>query len=157
MIIQIDHIEQAEAHFQKSPDTYTKDVEQSIERYPNIVHYIFSDNFALLSQEEKEYFEYLSWVLLKSIEYAMGVNDDPQPELIGGTEEKHWEMLQATEKLSFRERMTPFFEAYDEEEAFAFIEDSLQEDEDFSFSKEVKELLIVGLTTITISLLFVNY
>lgn len=156
MIIQIEHIEKAEAHFQKAPNTYTTDIKLFMERYPNIVHYIFSDNFALLSKEEREYFEYLAWIQLKAIEYTQVVKDDAQPELIGETEEKHWEILQTTEKLPFRERMTPFFDTYDEEEALAYIEDSLVEDEGFELSKEVKELIVVGLTTITISLLFVK-
>lgn len=154
MIVQLEHIEQALTYFEKDPEKYTEDVSAFVQTYPNILQYIYSDNFSLLSEDERHIFEYVSWVIIKAIEQAKQDLEDAEAESIGGMEEQHWKMLQETEKLPFRDRMTPFFEAYDEEEVLAFVEDSLEEDEEYAFTKEIRELLLVGLTTIGISLIF---
>ena len=49
---------------------------------------------------------------------------------ISQQEEKNWEVLHASKTKDFRDRVTPFFEDYFQEDLLAFVEDALVEDED---------------------------
>lgn len=153
MIIHEAHIDKAIAYFETSPETFVAEVEKYLSAFPNVMQYIYSDNFEVLDQNEKELFEYLAYILIKSSQLASDPPlEDPDPEEIVGIEEKHWSLIQDA-KGDFREKLTPFFDQYAEEDALAFIEDSLVEDDDFALVKEVKELFFVGLSTVVFSIL----
>lgn len=154
MIIQIHHIDEAVAYFEASPELFVTETEAYLTRVPNVMQYIYSDNFTMFTPNEKELFEYLAYIIIKSNMLARGEEcEDPDPDTIAGLEERHWEWIQSSKQKEFRDKITPFFEEYDEEEALAFIEDSLVDDTDFNLVNEVKSLFFVGLSTIVISFL----
>lgn len=152
MIIQEEHIEKAINYLENLKD-YNGEVQGYIDAYPILLQYVFSENFAVLNEEEKQYYESCVWILMRAVILAKGTLEDPTPDDMAKREEKHWKTIQETASSNFRDKVSPFFDLYDEEEALAFIEDSLVDDDDMSLPKEIKELIFVGLTTIVTSII----
>ena len=62
--------------------------------------------------------------------------------------EKNWEILEANVVGSFRDRITPCFENTNQEDLLAFLEDSLESDEDVVISNSGRELIFVACKTL---------
>lgn len=153
MIIQEDHIEKAIAYYDTQGSGYEEDVKSYLVEFPLLSQYVFSDNFAPLNEQEKYYFESLVWIIVKTTILAKGNIVDPLPKDMVAFEEKHWEIIQSKNVKDFRDLLTPFFDLYDEEEALAFVEDSLCDDDELTMPREIKELIFIGLTTVLFSIL----
>ena len=146
----------------------TADFEMEIERFgksqPALLGYVFSEDFELLTREEREYLLYLLIVIWKSIEKIKKDNpvaventsrknsiDTPSvmSNALGEAEERNWELLDEVKETRFRERMNVFFDDSDQEDLLAFIEDALMEDDDESVvTKEGREPMFVALKTV---------
>ena len=129
------------------------DFEREIEIFgkeqPALLGYVFSEDFELLTREEREYMLYLLIVLWKSIEQVEGELPVIHTDNISEAEERNWELLDAVTETRFRDRMNVFFEDSDQEDLLAFIEDALIEDDDDSVvTKEGREPMFVALKSI---------
>ncbi len=129
------------------------DFEREIEIFgkeqPALLGYVFSEDFELLTREEREYMLYLLIVLWKSIEQVEGELPVIHADNISEAEERNWELLDAVTETRFRDRMNVFFEDSDQEDLLAFIEDALIEDDDDSVvTKEGREPMFVALKSI---------
>ena len=111
--------------------------------------YIFSENFDLLTQAEKEYFLFLVLVIFFSIKNKNGEFEAISEEAIGKAEENNWATLSEVKSKKFKERMDVFFENYPQEDLLAFVEDSLiEDDEDGIVTKVGREPMFVALKSI---------
>jgi hypothetical protein len=66
-------------------------------------------------------------------------------------DEANWERLDKVTDKRFRDRMTPFFKGYKQEDLLAFVEDSLTEDEEDTenvVTKEGREPMFVALKSV---------
>ena len=146
----------------------TADFEMEIERFgknqPALLGYVFSEDFELLTREEREYLLYLLIVIWKSVEKVKKDNpvtventsrknsiDTPSvmSNALSEAEERNWELLDEVKETRFRERMNVFFDDSDQEDLLAFIEDALMEDDDESVvTKEGREPMFVALKTV---------
>jgi len=115
---------------------------------PLLTAYIFSENFDLLTQPEKEYFLFLVLVLFFSVKNEHGVLDTITAETIGKAEENNWMLLSEVKVKKFRERMDVFFEGYNQEDLLAFVEDALTEEEEETVTKVGREPMFVALKSI---------
>lgn len=122
-------------------------VDLSMEQ-PNIAAYIFSDNFDLFTDSEKQYFLFLVLVIFKSIKSE--VEDLPRVsvEVLGKFEEKNWQLINEVTSKQFRDRLNVFFENTPQEDLLAFIEDSLLEEEEELVTKVGREPMFVALKSI---------
>ena len=116
--------------------------------------YIFSENFDLLTQPEKEYFLFLVLVIFFSVKNEGGGLDTITEEEIGKAEENNWTLLSEVKSKKFRERMDVFFEGYEQEDLLAFVEDSLTEEEEEIVTKVGREPMFVALKSIIDCLCF---
>lgn len=140
-------IEQVASNLDVSSEQYEDLIHQFQEEQPIVLAYLFSENFDVLTAEEKPYFLYLSLVIWQSIKTvaALPVVQEKQLEV---TEEKNWELLQSAPARNFRERLDVFFENYPQEDLLAFVEDSLTIDEDDFLTKEGREPMVVALKSL---------
>ena len=115
---------------------------------PTITAFIFSENFDLFTQAEKELLLFLVLVIFKSIQHEKGKIENPSTELLGKHEEKNWELLSGVTAKKFRERIDIFFENYFQEDLLAFVEDALTEDEEEIVTKIGREPLFIALKSI---------
>lgn len=117
------------------------------EKVPTILGYSLSDNFSLLTDEEKDYFEYLGLtILIATLNTVESVKDKTEEE-VGAIEEKIWEKMDLNKSKDFNEQLNAFFEDTQEEDLMAFIEDGLTPEENDFVSAAGRELMFVGLTT----------
>jgi hypothetical protein len=97
------------------------------------LQYLQTEGFDLLSQDERDYLQYLVLV-----SYRAACHDDASLRKLamipGGDierlDEACWEWMQAAVGKSFHDRLDIFFDNIDEEELLAFAEDSMADPED---------------------------
>lgn len=110
--------------------------------------YLIHEQFDLLTDEERDYFLNLAWVLYQSVDRVRSVEYTIEEDEIGEAEEKNWTILEQSNKQSFRTSLDLFFEQTDQEDLLAFVEDALTEEEENDFLTPAgKELMFVGLKT----------
>lgn len=107
--------------------------EQWLERFQidqeDFHHYLDQEVFKVLNEAERD----LCLFILSVIFYILTQKNLPVTfdlQAFFDQEEKNWNLYEQGIRDPFRERIDPFFELSDEEEALAFIEDALLEDED---------------------------
>jgi len=118
------------------------------EEQPTVSGFIFSENFDLLTQAEKEYFLFLVLVIFKSIKKSGVAITTTTEQQLGRHEELNWELLNEVNAKKFRDRMDIFFKNYFQEDLLAFVEDSLTEDEEELITKVGREPMFVALKSI---------
>lgn len=118
------------------------------ELVPTVLSYSLSDNFKLLTPEEKDYFEYLGIAIFIAAANNVDPLEDLSEEEIASIEETMWTNMELNKSKKFNQKLDAFFESSKEEDLLAFIEDGLTpEDNDF-VSHAGRELMFVGLATI---------
>ena len=115
---------------------------------PALLGYLFSASFDMLTQAEKEYTMFLSLVIWASVLEHHSEQKLVSPEQISAAEEQNWQLLQDQKVKSFRDKITVFFDSAGQEDLLAFVEDSLEQDEDNLVTKEGREYIFVALKTI---------
>ena len=133
----------------------TADFEQEVaifgEKQPVLLGYVLSEDFELLTNEEREWLLYLVLVLYQAIESGDKKIDPLSKNDLEAAEEANWSRLETVTAKHFRDRMTPFFEGYPQEDLLAFVEDSLTEDEEDTenfLTKEGREPMFVALKSV---------
>lgn len=113
-------------------DTIQEDFEQYLEDFaekqPVIMGFLDKENTSILSDEEREYMEYLVLVIYQAIEKSHKDVPEITEEELGIAEEKNWEIMEAAKAATFNDKLDAFFEGYPQEDLLAFVEDSLTED-----------------------------
>ena len=121
------------------------------EEQPVLLGYVLSEDFELLTNEEREWLLYLVLVIYKATEKGYEKIDPLSKNDLEAAEEANWARLETVTAKRFRDRMTPFFEGYPQEDLLAFVEDSLTEDEedtDNFLTKEGREPMFVALKSV---------
>lgn len=121
------------------------------EKQPVLLGYVLSEDFELLTNEEREWLLYLVLVVWKATEKVHGKIGLLSKNALETAEEANWERLESVTTKRFRDRMTPFFDNYDQEDLLAFVEDSLTEDEEDTeavVTKEGREPMFVALKSV---------
>ena len=93
------------------------------------VQYLRTDTFALLTEDERDYLQYLALVLYSAIASQLERVPKLRGEDIERREEQCWEWLEKSVGKPMSKRLDPFFASIDEEELLAFAEDSLVDPE----------------------------
>ena len=133
----------------------TADFEQEValfgEKQPIILGFILSEDFELLTNEERDWLLYLALVIWRATERVDEKKRPLSKNALEAAEEVNWERLEKVTAKRFRDRMTVFFEGYPQEDLLAFVEDSLTEDEEDAenfLTKEGREPMFVALKSV---------
>ncbi len=133
----------------------TADFEQEValfgEKQPALLGFILSEDFELLTNDERDWLLYLAWVIWRATEKVQEKTPPLSKNALEAAEEANWERLENVTAKRFRDRMTPFFEGYPQEDLLAFVEDNLTEDEEDTenvITKEGREPMFVALKSI---------
>ena len=141
-------IEQLEGY---ADEEYEKRMEAFAEAQPVVVAWLFSDQFDLLSEDEKGYLQYLAlitWSANQEVNGALGAVSEDE---IGQAEEANYALLESSKAQDFRDRLNEFFEGSDQEDLLAFAEEAVLEEEDEAealVSKEGREPIFIALKTL---------
>jgi hypothetical protein len=143
-----DNIEAVIEQYYDSEKKFLKDREALMTGQPAFAALLTDEGFELLSDDEYELLCFISTV----IHTAVVENDDiPAPvsqEKMEEIEESNWTVMEDTTTTNFRDRLTPFFKDHTQEDLLAFIEDSLESDEDITVSPAGRELIFVACKTL---------
>ena len=119
------------------------------ESFPAISDYLNKDSFSLLIEEEKAYVSFIIAVIFLSWEEKFGAFEkDFRPKKLEQIEEANWEKLNSAKGKTFREKLDSFFEGHTQEDLLAFIEDSIQDDEEQMVSGAARDIVFICATTI---------
>jgi len=101
------------------------------------LQYLQTESFELLTQDERDYLQYLLLVIYGATTWSQDSAEKDRPKLamvsgedIESWDEKCWEWMQATVGKPMATRLDKFFESIDQEELLAFAEDSLVDSEE---------------------------
>lgn len=131
-------------------EQYEQRMEAFAAAQPVLVAWLFSENFDLLSDDEKGYLQYLALIAWQAIEKENGPVEAVSEEQIGVAEEKNYEVLENSTAKKFRDRLDPFFENTSQEDLLAFAEEAVleaEDDPDSFVTKEGRELIFIALKT----------
>lgn len=132
-----------------SENAYQQVLERLQEAEPVLLGYLFSENFQVFTQSEKEYVLYLVLVIWQSINTQIQLpSSSVNEQSLSEAEEKNWNILQKVNARNFRDRLNVFFENYPQEDLLAFAEDALTDDTDNLVTSEAREHLFIILKSI---------
>ena len=93
------------------------------------VQYLRTDTFSLLTEDERDYLQYLALVVYAAVADERERVPTLRGEAIEEWEERCWGWLEASVGKPMSARLDAFFDNIDEEELLAFAEDSLVDPE----------------------------
>lgn len=130
----------------------TTDLEEELTRMnmlqPEILAYLTSEDFELLTSDERDVMLYSALVIYKSVKKVKHKFPKVTPQAIESAEEKNWLLLDGVAQKKFRDRISIFFETSPEEDLIAFIEDMLADDDENPITAEGREPIFIALKTI---------
>ena len=130
----------------------TTDLEEELTRMnllqPEILAYLTSEDFELLTADERDVMLYSALVIYKSVKKIKHKIPKISPQSIESAEEKNWLHLDGVTQKKFRDRISIFFETSPEEDLIAFIEDMLADDDENPITAEGREPIFIALKTI---------
>lgn len=116
-------------------------VEESIIEFATeqtaFLQYLQTEGFKLLTQEERDYLQYLALVIYQAVKKDENEISPISGDLIEQWDEKCWEWMQQSVGKSMTTRLDNFFDAIDQEELLAFAEDSLVDPEEDDEDQEI--------------------
>jgi GTPase Era involved in 16S rRNA processing len=149
-LISEDIIESVIDAIEESEETPEMQIEQLEKEQPMLLAYLANEQFDTLTEEERSYLFYLTWVIYQSAKTSEQVKVLPMitEEALGEAEEDNWETYLDNTSKDFRRRLDPFFEATEQEDLLAFLEDALIDDDDATITEVGRDLLFIGLKTV---------
>lgn len=143
-------IDQVTVELENSATKFEQAVTRIEEEQPHLLAYLFNENFAVLTNSEKDYLLFLAITIWKSIKKEVGTIPLVTEDKIGGVEEQNWEKMTAAKGKTFRDRLDVFFNDTTQEDLLALVEDALtlDDDEDRTVTKEGREPMFVALKTV---------
>jgi len=146
-------IEEISVQLEKETGVYESLVAEFGVKQPVILSFLLSDNFDVLTPDERKFMLWLALVIWQSVEKINPELPVITQEQLGEVEERNWEKLNAVLGKRFREQLDVFFENYPQEDLLAFVEDALtlegeEEESTFVLTKEGREPIFMGLKAI---------
>jgi hypothetical protein len=131
-----------------SDAAYEKACEDFSKQQPAVFSYLFSEDIALLTEDEREYLLYLALIIWKSVVKAVKKVPVVTALRIDQAEEDNWALLEPVKSNRFTDKADVFFKNYPQEDLLAFVEDMLTDDENSEVTKEGREPMFVALKTV---------
>lgn len=147
-IISESDIEQTLTWLEADPQQFEQAIDQLKEEQPQILAYLFSAAFDILTQNEKDLLLYLTIVIFLTYKQAREKLPIIDQDKIEETEEHNYTLFELTKAIEFRDRLDIFFENYPQEDLLAFVEDALTDEEEEQISKTGRAPMFIALKTI---------
>jgi len=131
-----------------SDERYDAALESIESQQAELMAYIFGEDEATFSDEEKDFLLYLLLIIWEAVRLKINPIAPVTAAALAEAEEATWESMEANVGKKFRERLDEFFEETKQEDLLAFIEDALLDDEESPVSKEGREPMFVMLKAV---------
>lgn len=124
-------------------EEYTKELESLRNENEILLQFIDTSRIELLTDEEGSLLEFMAVVMYHACKDKIGKAPSITGNVLEEMEEKNWEIWNEHIKSSIKAVFDVFFIDYPQEDLLAFVEDSLQQDEDWPVSTAGIELITV--------------
>jgi len=136
------------ARFEEKAEDLVTRTSEIMESHPTLLAYLDQESNDVLLEEERDLQWYIAVVSLTAIENSGESLPEFDVEDLSHAEESNWELLQESGSGSWRDRLDPFFNEYEQEDLLAFLEDMVQEDEDSPVTNVGREVIFVTVKAI---------
>ncbi len=141
-------IEEVLESFVNDREEYEESLSDLMDQQPPLLAFLAQESNDVLTEEEKDVLWYIILIIITSSRrFGISVGELSDTDL-GNYEEFNWEVLQQQPKGTFREKITPFFEEYDQEDLLAFVEDTLELEEDSPVTSVGRDVIFVSAKTV---------
>jgi hypothetical protein len=141
-------IEQVIDSYYSQDNKYEKDQEVFEKEQPCYIALLADEGFEILTDDEYELLWFNATIIYSAAKIIQPNIAEFEQEKIEDFDEKNWEVLERNVTGTFRDRVTPFFQDYPQEDLLAFVEDSLESDEDVVITSTGRELIFVACKTL---------
>ena len=128
-------------HFEKAIQTLESE-------QPNLMAYIHHENHSLLTNDEGLMLEFMATVIYESIRNTKGQVPTLQGSDIEEADEANWAVFNEHSSKKFNAILDVFFKEYPQEDLLAFVEDTLQADEEQIVTPVGREILFIACKSI---------
>lgn len=129
-----ENIEKVIDGYYESEKKFFSDREALIAAQPAFSAMLTDEGFELLSDDEYELLWFMATVIHTACTDVQGAISACDLEKMSELEEENWLKMEEAKGGNFHERLNVFFEGYVQEDLLAFVEDSLESDEDIQVS-----------------------
>lgn len=136
-------IEEIVATYEVDTDLLVKHTSEYMEEHPTLLAYLEQESNTVLLDEEKDLQWYILVVCISAIERAGIELPTIEVEALEHAEEENWDRLEQAGGGKWRDRITPFFENYEQEDLLAFVEDMVEVDEDSPVTAVGREVIFI--------------
>jgi hypothetical protein len=114
------------------------------EEQPYLMAYIRHENHSLLTNEEGLMLEFMATVIYESARISEGKVPTLQGSDIEEADETNWAIFNENSSKKFNAILDVFFKEYPQEDLLAFVEDTLQADEEQIVTPVGREILFIA-------------
>lgn len=141
-------IEEVLESFVNDREEYEESLSDLMDQQPPLLAFLDQESNDVLTEEEKDVLWYIILIIITSVRRS-GVSVGELSDIaLGNFEESNWEILQQQPKGTFREKITPFFEEYEQEDLLAFVEDTLELEDDSPVTAVGRDVIFVSAKTV---------
>jgi hypothetical protein len=156
-MIQESTIEEIIDIYNNEEEAYVKALAEIMEDQPALLAYLNQESVDILLEEEKDILWYIILVIHNSIEKSQSEMAEISDVKLSENEEKNWTLFQEQPRGTFREKVTVFFENYNEEDLLAFVEDTLELDDNSPITAVGREVIFITAKSVIDTLLPKTY
>lgn len=131
-----------------SEGLFSVTLQEMEEGQPVLMAYLFSDNFSLFTEKEREFLLFLIIVVYESTKRVNGIPRPIIEDELSQAEEQNWTRLQTAKGRGFHEKLDVFFQDTSQEDLLAFAEDGLSDIEDGYVTKEGREAIFITVKSV---------
>ncbi len=118
------------ALYEANDEIFARDFQQMVEHNNPILSFFQQESLELLTESEKVLLEFMFTVIYSSIHEHIKSHTTVNIQSLEDAEEKNWEIFNDNSSKNFTQICDIFFENYPQEDLLAFVEDTLQLDEE---------------------------
>jgi hypothetical protein len=147
-----ENIEKIIEQYYDSEKKYFSDRDALMANQPSFAALLTDEGFELLTDDEYELLCFMATVIHTSVVENHGTINPISQSQMEEIDENNWTVMEDTTTSNFKERLNPFFKDNPQEDLLAFVEDSLESDEDITVTPAGRELIFVACKTLIDSL-----
>lgn len=129
--------------FESNENAFFEYRERIINTQLSISSILTEDNLDVLQDDEYDLLWFMVTVIYGSISNTFAELPLVSPKVYEAAEEKNWDTWNNSKGKDFRSKLNVFFDGYEQEDLLAFIEDSLEPDEEVELSATGREVLFI--------------
>jgi len=142
-------IEQVIDHYENDEEAYVKALADIMETRPALLAFLGQESIDILLEDEKDILWYIVLIIYASIEQSKQEAAEISDIKLSENEEKNWTLYQEQPRGgTFRDKITAFFERYNEEDLLAFVEDTLEADDASPITTVGREVIFISAKSI---------